>query len=388
MLNEVVHILQRAGYYLSRMNEQFYFYVDIRTNVSWAVIILMIILYKVLEKYLSDKELSSDELMKLLLTYILIISAIIASYTDLKKLFNAPDRESSFVGFLVLSIMLIVVIARLGVSKDQSKKMKWILLVMYTPILLIILTNGRVLEERLQSFRNLMPRSNSAMIGLPGEIETLQVGGIVSPHQRQRVEAIIRSQASVRDAALIGRKDKDGLIKPYALILPESGYEASESLKRSIRNAVTDAIEDEQTTELRDVDAVKKGKLPKSDGDYPKMEEILNTHKSVARGVVIAERDSQDDQVKPYAYVELRQEYSGSDRQILETEILGFVNEQYNRDRLSDYLAPRWVDFVDKEDIPKEADGTINYDEINKERKNWSDVFRALGEIPLPTGEE
>lgn len=378
MLERLIHLLQRAGYYLSRMNEQFYFYVDIETSIPWAIILLMYFLYKLLDKYFHDKVLSSDELIRLILIYLAVLLVIVASYTDLKNLLNDPDRDSSFVLFVVLIIGLIITIARLGVSTDAQKKKRWILVALYAPIVWIILTNGRALEERIDTLSGLLPRSNNTFIGLQGEFDKLVLGGQISEKQMLRVQTIIEEFPAVRQSAVIGRKDVDDMIKPYGLVVLNEGYSANDpGLSEDIIDFVYDRIQDEAALQIDAVKPISREKLPRRDKRFASIESILRSHPAVIDGVVIEERDRIENRTRYVAYVILNPD---SERPEPEEDILFYVNREIGEVKLSDYFYPRWIDFVPKDYIPRTSDDRVDYEKLQKKRANWSEAFRAIGD--------
>lgn len=393
MIDGILHFLQRAGHYLARMNEQFFFHVDVETNVSWAIIILMIGLYKLVEKYFSDQKLTSDELLKLLLIYTAFLLVIIASYTDLRRLLNDPNRDSSFIMFVVLMLMLVVIIGQLGVSTDAARKKKWLLVVLYLPILWIILTNGRVLEERLDSVRGLLPRSNATFVNLPGEMMELEIGGTISDAQAQRLEALLREHPDVRDGGVVGRRDLDGLVKLMGVVVLEEGVSGSDGLERDIIDFMGDRIGDETENTPREIGAVEvvgaDARLPApGPSRYEAYEIALRKHRSVAAAAVEERYDPQTDRDMLVGRVQLTGSYQDTDeagRDSLKNDIRRFVNEETREVRLSDFMRPRWVAFVDKGALPKTRDGQIDFEELQKEQRNWSRLFRAL-DVPSPEG--
>ncbi len=383
MTEEFVPFFEKTGYHLRRLNEQFYFYFDFETYISWLVILLLFLLYRIVSSYLSDKKLTSDELLKLILCYLLILLIVIASYANLAILFDDPRRDSQFVVFLVILITLIVLVARLGVSEDANKKKNWILLILFTPLLLIIFTNGAVLENWMGSVRYLIPRSNATFIGLPGEFERLRVGGIVSPVQTRRMQEIIERYPGVKQSALVSRRDADGLIKPYALVVLSGGPPKSEkSLKYLEEDIITYVFSqtrkaDHDVELLRGVILVHPDQMPGTREQYPRLNDVIEYHRAVDEAVIIQERKPEDTFAGLYAYVIVRPEYLEADPHYLEKNILEFTNRRIGKTFLSTYLVPRWIEFVDADFIPKTGEGAIDYRVLQKKRRNWSELFRT-----------
>ena len=142
------HYIKSMGFYLSRLNETFYLPLDIHTNISWPIVFLMWLVYVILKNYISDKQLTALELLKLLGYYVIILLCIVASYTDIDEIRRRANPEYSFFIITATAMVLVLIISTLGASKDINKKAKWILISLYVPILSIILSNGRILQER------------------------------------------------------------------------------------------------------------------------------------------------------------------------------------------------------------------------------------------------
>jgi len=63
--------------------------------------------------------------------------------------------------------------------------------------------------------------------------DMLKVGGIwVSPAE---VESCLISHSSILEAAIIGRKDKRGMVKPMAFVVANEGINGSEVLAKEIK---------------------------------------------------------------------------------------------------------------------------------------------------------
>jgi Ca2+/Na+ antiporter len=390
MIDGFLNFFQRAGHYLARINEQFFFHLDVETNVSWAVIILMYALYKIVEKYFSDQKLTSDELLRLLLVYVFFLLVIAASYTDLRRLLNDPSRESSFMMFVVLMLMLVIIIGRLGVSSSAATKKKWILTLLYVPILAIILTNGRILEERMDSLRSLLPRSNAAFIRLPGETMRLEVGGRVSDVQYQRLRAILNAHPDVVDSGIVGRRDGDGLVKLMGIVELEAEETGSERLERNILNFVEKRIRDEAEEIPRPIEAVEivaeDVRLPSPGRSrYEPYEIALRNHRGVREAAVEERFDPGKNREILVGRVRLQPGFS-ADNGRWPGDIRHFVNREIRRVRLSNMLRLRWIRFVTKEGLPRTSDDRIDFETLQKRQRNWSRSFRAM-DVPGETSD-
>jgi benzoate-CoA ligase len=70
--------------------------------------------------------------------------------------------------------------------------------------------------------------------------DMLKVGGMwVSPVE---VESILFQHAAVLDAAVVGEKDRDGMIKPKAYVVLRQGYSGDELMERELKTFVKDKI--------------------------------------------------------------------------------------------------------------------------------------------------
>lgn len=391
MIDGFLHFLQKAGHFLSRMNEQFFFHVDVETNVSWAIILIMVGLYKLVEKYFNDQKLTSDELLQLLLVYILILLVIIASYTDLRRLLNDPNRESSFIMFVVLVLMLVFIIGRLGVSTDPARKKKWLIVTLYLPILWIILTNGRVLEERMDSVRGLLPRSNATFVALPGEMMDLEVGGSVTESQRRRIQSLINAHPEVVESGVVGHKDVDGLVKLMGVVVLEDPRADSADLEADIIEYVADRIRKEGGVEVRPIASVEVAepglRFPSPGGSaFESYEITLRQHRSVENALVEERWDERRGRNILVGLVKLKPGLANAEPEAirnLTNQIRTYVNGEASRVRLSEYLVPRWIKSVAPDELPKTSDNEIDFEELQKEQRNWSRLFRAL-EVQTP----
>jgi 4-hydroxybenzoate-CoA ligase len=70
--------------------------------------------------------------------------------------------------------------------------------------------------------------------------DMLKVGGIwVSPLE---VENCLSEHPAVFETAVVGKRDKEGLVKPKAFVVLRNGYEASEKLEEELKNFVKDRL--------------------------------------------------------------------------------------------------------------------------------------------------
>ncbi len=309
-------LIRDAGQALSRLNEKFYFYIYIDTTVSWAIILLMVLIYYILKKFVADKKLTGEELIKLMALYLIILLVIAASYVDVDVIFAAENRKSTFMVVSAAALILVYIIARLGVEEDARKRMKYILIVLYTPIILLIVSNGRILEDKFESIKDLMPRSQSVILPLEGEVDELYVGGTLNRNQIQMVETYLERHYRVKEAAVVAHKDyTDGFVKPYAFIVfSQPGEEAPETKKS---NSAKPKTRVRQTREQLDLEKLKE-------------------------------------------------------------DILSDCIAQMQREGVSRYLYPHWVEPVRA--LPKKGKGNdapIDYQVLKKLRRNWSNYFHV-----------
>lgn len=378
MITQLLSMIERIGQFIRKLNETFYFYVDIETSISWAVIILLYLLYKLIDYYFKDHKMTSDELVKLLAIYMLILTAIMTSYTDFGAILERANPEYSFFIITVTMLVLVIILAWGGATENAAAKKRWMLIALYTPILLLMLSNGDILEQRTDALKGLLPRTNLTFINLPGEMETLEIGGEVSPEQVQRIEKMINDMKAVSESAIVGYEDTDRLIKPYALVVLESGYLRSKDLKEDIKEHVAEGIDESRITpEMYPyyIEFIDRSRLPKPGAGaiYQKrMEQILNDHPAVYKSAVVTEPDGKEK--RSVAYVALEDGYSGS-RQ-LGRELMDHILDGIKRyNSLSQYMRPEWVSFADRQELPRTSSGAIDHRKLQKMVKNWSKVF-------------
>ncbi|QTA85430.1 AMP binding domains-containing protein [Desulfonema magnum] len=384
MFDSFINMIQWAGALIRQLNEFFYFCINIETYVSWAVLALLWLLYTLTNKYfLADpnkKQLTSFELIKLLGLYLLILSAITLSYTDFRKIMEQPEPKHSFFMILTMAIILVVVLAWAG-EKSQDLR-KWILYILYIPLGFLILSNGKILEDRLDYLKTFLPRTNIAAVNFPGEMDALYMGGVVETKLIERIETIINSHEAVKESALVGYQDDDKFIKTYAFVVLNDLSSPSEGLKEEILNHTSRVIRRNRIAENMYPYWIKftdKRKLPRParDGNYKKIQDILNKHKKVEESAVIL------DDGKTSAYVVLKKEFS--DSRALASELLDHVLEGIkNHNRISPFLEPKWIEFIDRDDVPRTPRG-INRSRLQKQIKNWSFVFPH---VPVRTADE
>lgn len=385
-MSQFMLIIQRLGHLLRQLNEKFFFYVDIQTVIPWAVIFLMYMLHKFIDKYLRDGIIDSMELLRLLGVYGVMLLGIMASYVDVGVIMQRANPQYSFF-IITLSVFVIVVFIAWTTSQNTSIKIKekiriqnnekaWILGALYLPIALIILTNGRILEKRADSLRGLLPRTDITFVDLPGEITSLKVGGDVSKEQLDQLERLVSSYEAIQECAIVGKMDIDNLIKPYAYVVLEEKFNGSLELIEDIKAYTAQKITDNWVSPkmypywIEFVDATDLAKLGGGDRNYERVREILNTHQSVKDSRIVGLPD------KSTAYVTLKEGYPSS--RTLGKEIIQYVYEQIrNNNRMSAFLVPQWIEFIEKSRLPRTSTGEINHNALQKKTKNWSDVFPA-----------
>ncbi|MDM8525239.1 hypothetical protein QUF80_17855 [Desulfococcaceae bacterium HSG8] len=371
-----VDVVKQFGNLLRQLNEKFYFYINIETYISWTVVFLIWVLYHLLIKYFikEGEQLTSFKLIKLLGLYMLIMSAIIVSYTDFGRIMERSGPERSFIMILFMALLLIIGLA--WVSEQPADLNKWIPWVLYVPIILLIISNGRILEERLDFFRGLLPRTDIEAVSLPGEIDELRVGGVVELKLIERLEEIVNSHKAVRESALVGHEDEDRFIKPYAFVVLTPASNPSDKLKKEILDHVSKIIRRNRITPDMYpywIEFTDSGKLPrpgKGNAKQQKVEEILNKHRKVAESAVVT------DAGKTTAYIVLEDGIPAS--RPLGRELLDFVLEGIKKhNQISPFLEPQWVEFIKKDRIPRTARG-IDRITLQKKVKNWSVIFPSV----------
>jgi len=368
------------------LNDKFFFHIDIDTVIPWLVIVLMYLLYKILSKYFMDKVLDSFELIKLIGIYSIFLSITMASYIDIAEVKKRANPQYSFFIIILAAIAIVVLLAWstrdmtpvAAVTPGARKTQKWwILGILYIPILLLMLTNGRILEQRSGSLENLLPRSELSFLNMPGEVKNLSIGGELSEEQIEKIEQIINSHPSVYESGLATRKDEDNLIKPYAFVALNSEEVGSKELREKIIDYVAEKIDDKWISrdmyaeDIEFVDADRLTKLGTGSDPQQKISNILKEDPSVADCKVIGPPN------ESIAYVVLKRGYSASNTQ--GTKILTALKKKIQEsNKISEYLKPKWIEFVKKENMPKTSDGKIKRYVLQKKAQNWSEQFPEL----------
>jgi hypothetical protein len=340
--------------------------------ISWSVVVLMYILYRLLTKYFKDQELDSFELVKLLGIYMAILGVVMASYIDVSEIMKRANAKYSF--FIIVLSSLVIVVLMAWAAKNPKEKKYWILGTLYTPILLLMMTNGRILEHQSESLNSLLPRSNFTFLNLPGESLNMSVGGVVGVEQIKVIESMINSHPKVKESAVVIKKDKDdNLLKPYAMVvLNVEKPKDTTKIEQEIKTYVSDKIDSNWISPemySADVDFVDDmidlEKLGTGSAQQEKARKIINQHESVQDSRVIGSPK------EAIAYILLKQPYSQTNAQA--NQILDFTYKKIKEiNKISDYLKPRWVAIVDE--IPKDGK-EIKRNVLQKKAKNWSDLF-------------
>ncbi len=371
-MQQLVLMIQRGGYIIRQLNDKFYFHININTFISWTIILLMYFLYKLLEKYFRDKELDSLELLKLLGIYMIILLCIMASYLDVGELMKRANPGYSF--FIIILAVLGIVILMAWSSRNPTEKKKVILITLYTPIVLLMLTNGHILDRRSESLKSILPRSNFSFLNLPGEVTSMQVGGTVSQDQVKRLIEIAKSHSAVKEAAAVSHKDDDNLLKPLLFVVLKPDIKESKALANDIRNYIAAKIKENWISRenySRDVEFVSKDKLAKMGNGNEQQNlaaNIVKQHKAVANCKVLGKPE------EAVAYVVLKDGYEPSKQ--LSEDIISFAYKEIKkRTVVTAYLIPRWVEFIDEKSLPKDDQGNVKWYLLQKRAKNWSELF-------------
>jgi acyl-coenzyme A synthetase/AMP-(fatty) acid ligase len=103
------------------------------------------------------------------------------------------------------------------------------------------------------------------------------------------------------------------------------------------------------------------------------MKRILQMQtKTVRKASVINTQDEQKN-YRPRAFIALQDDVLPSEN--LKKELGKYVIEEMTkRHRISRYLYPNWIEFVDE--LPKSGDGSTEYYKVQKKFKNWSNFFQ------------
>ncbi|HAO20136.1 MAG: hypothetical protein BWK80_22065 [Desulfobacteraceae bacterium IS3] len=372
--------IKYAGYYISRLNETLYFHLNIQTVIAWPVIFLMWLIYLILNNYISDKQLTALEFIKLLFYYMVILLSIIASYSNIDVIRGRANPEYAFFVITATAMVLVILIAFLGTSKDINKKARWILIALYMPVLTIILTNGRILDERSNILRDLIPRSESHFWDLRGEFDDISVGGKISAEHKKQVEEIISRFPAVKECAVVAKQDEyDRMVKPCACVVMKNSNDKTEDKKKEIKEFFRDEV---RKMRLPDnmyphwIDFVNEGKLPdmkkgKDERYNWLIKKTMEKQTKIVRKCTVLSMKDENHVNRPRAHVVLQPDIEATEN--LKRELGKFVIEEINkRHRPSFFMYPQWIEFYDE--LPK-RDGTVEYYKLQKKVRNWSNYF-------------
>ena len=243
-----IELIQRIGFMIREINEMIHFPLEIDTSLSWGTITLVIILYITVNEFLRAKVLSSSDLMKLVMIYMFILGIIVACYTDIGKLIikvsDTGSKKSLTLLFaaIVWFFILIFLIGWLGTSKNDKRKMKWVLGALYLPIFLLIITNGKILEENFETIKGFTPRFKVPFTTTRPRIAESEKQRLCCRWlDPEEIEIVIDSYPSVVKSSVSVQQDMDGVIRPYASVVLDSavmepGDLGKESKQKELRN--------------------------------------------------------------------------------------------------------------------------------------------------------
>ncbi len=241
----IIDFIQQVGFIIKEINEVIHFPVTLETDLCWGTIVLMIILFFAVSGSLHpDKKLSSGDLIKLALIYIFVLGIVVASYADLGKFLNnlsEPKRDRSHTLFSIIVMWVLITIfvtGLLGDSKGNPGKIKWIVGAMYLPIIILMMTNGKIMEGDFRimdmiSARFKIPFKTSSSPPVKKGVKKEKVRFCCSWLDPEELETLVNLHPKVADSATIVRKDTDGIIKPHVFVEPVD-IEDAQRLERDI----------------------------------------------------------------------------------------------------------------------------------------------------------
>lgn len=245
-MDKLINLIQHFGFMIKELNDMIHIPIEIQTRISWGTIMLIVVLYLTAEKYLRGKELSSSELMRLVITYMFILSVIVASYTDIGKLIrNVLDSKDEKAGSLVFIVaiwgfVLTLLIGLLGTSKDDAIKMKGILGALFLPIFLLMLTDGGILDKDFGAIKSFLPKfkipfSDTSDIRKREEAKVSEKLRLCCRWlDPEEVESVIDLHEDVAESAVLIHEDSDGIIKPYAFVVLVRSTTSPRRMKKKI----------------------------------------------------------------------------------------------------------------------------------------------------------
>jgi hypothetical protein len=167
----------------------------------------------------------------------------------------------------------------------------------------------------------------------------------------------------------------------------------SPDLEADIIDFVADRIRDESEVDARPIASVEVAepgfRFPSPNGSaFESYEITLRQHRSVENALVEEQWDERRGRNVLVGLVKLKPGFANAEPEAignLTRQIRNFANGEAGRVRLSEYLVPRWIKSVASDELPKNSENEINFEELQKKQRNWSRLFRAL-ELQKPQG--
>ncbi len=313
LVSQLLQKLNLAGYYFNKLNKLFYFHLDINTYISIPILLLMWLLYIYLQKLTEDKILDGVDLLKLLAFYFVSLAITVASYADLNDILQDLRTTGNFD-----SAFIVITLA----------------------CLIIVI----------------------AIVKLGASTQT-------SKHKRRILIAFyIPFILLLLTNGRILHKSLDSLKS----ILPRS--EAIAGMPSEYANMKIGGIVDPQTVK--------------------RMESLINQMRYVKQCAIIGHMDEKDGFVKPKALVVRRtgtvtpewsknmtkqekQRYQAAINELTK-RIKDYANQRFRENPdISDFLFIKWVEIIPEKQLRRGPDGAVLNEVMQKERQNWSDLFKA-----------
>lgn len=240
-MNTLVNLIKVLGDLIQEINHIFYFPFKLDTYLPWGVFFLMWLMYRMLKQFMRDQILTSSEFLQLMGVYALFLCGIIASYTDFdvlmdKVISDHAYRKSMFAMMMIMIIAMVTLIGIMGANKNAAQKSKIILTVLYFPIVLMMLTNGDILEQGPRVIQSYMPKVRLPFVGPPlKQPDKKYFCNVLDPKE---VEDIIKQHSDVADCVVVVNTEGYKVSKPYAFVVLHN--KVSEQDKAAAKTKIRD----------------------------------------------------------------------------------------------------------------------------------------------------
>lgn len=382
MIDQLAVLFNKLALPIQQLNAFMYYPIRIDTTLPLLILLMFPFLYFLIHAFYADKKLTGFEFLILMAVYSFCLGYTLLTYVDMARLMESINPGSLVdIIMLILSVavvfVLVVISAYVGekeYKEDEKKKVMVRKVLIFTilslPMLLLILTNGRILEKREKSLLALFPKSSYFDDFVPVFEETgnLVLGGVLEEEDIIRVENILKKYKLVNEAAVIGRQDVDGLVKIMALVELKIGLEevnklnqsehSKDKLIRRLKDHFADELEEYQIPEdefPKDIKFISAKKMEDIEGRRLwQAERVLKTHPGVKDCIVVRMRSGS--MRIPVAFAVMKNK--SDENPVTRLQLFRYLLHMNNLSEC--YLFPKWFQFMGPNQIPKDKDNKVD----------------------------